>query len=98
MNDKAEQGELIVEEEEQASEIILPPEKKQEPMSVVDPNATQGQSLIQAIERVALNPNADIAKMEKLMEMEKKFLKKLEMFSNQDLNSNFLLVIDNGQK
>ena len=60
-------NETVDQTEEKTTEIFLPRENKPNQMTIVgDGNAS---SLVQAIERVAMNPNADIEKMKVLKEM-----------------------------
>lgn len=62
--------------EEKPTAIILPPEKKAQPL--VTTGDSQAQSLIQVIERVAMNPNADIVKLEKLMDLQERIMNREE--------------------
>lgn len=62
------------------TEIIVPIESggQSREVSEISQPVTDSQSLITAIERVALNPNADIAKMEKLMDMQERVMNREE--------------------
>lgn len=63
-------------EHSESTAIILPPEKKVQPL--VTTGDSQAQSLIQVIERVAMNPNADIVKLEKLMDLQERIMNREE--------------------
>ena len=83
MNNQAEQpkegtamNETTDQNESKSTAIILPPEKKAQPL--VTTGDSQAQSLIQVIERVAMNPNADIVKLEKLMDLQERIMNREE--------------------